>query len=80
MCNGPLLMSQRLTAKNVDKLLEDLATTIEEVRAASSSSSGNSDSKEKQGDMVALYGLGQTSVGPHVVAKLAETFLDVLYE
>lgn len=30
--------------------------------------------------MVALYGLGQTSVGPHVVAKLAETFLDVLYE
>jgi len=25
-------------------------------------------------------GLGQTSVGPHVVDELAKTFLDVLYE
>lgn len=25
-------------------------------------------------------GLGQTSAGPHVVGKLAETFLDTLYE
>jgi sphinganine-1-phosphate aldolase len=69
-------MQQRLTAANVEKLLEDLAEAIDEVRTAASSAEG----KEKQGDMVALYGLGQTSVGPHVVAKLAETFLDVLYE
>ena len=30
--------------------------------------------------MVALYGLGQTSVGPHVIGEVAATFLDVLYE
>ncbi|RSH94860.1 hypothetical protein EHS25_004666 [Saitozyma podzolica] len=60
----------RLTAANVDQLLDDLEKVIEDVKQ----------NPPKDGDMVALYGLGQTSVGPHVVGKLAETFLDVLYE
>ncbi|KAK4688526.1 sphinganine-1-phosphate aldolase, partial [Tremellales sp. Uapishka_1] len=61
-----------LTAKSIDKLLDDLEVVMEEVKATRDG--------DKQGDMVALYGLGQTSVGPHVVGKLAEAFLDTLYE
>ncbi|TYJ51647.1 hypothetical protein B9479_007767 [Cryptococcus floricola] len=60
----------RLTAKSVDTLIKQLQETIEQVKTAP---------KGKDGDMVALYGLGQTSAGPHVVGKLAESFLDTLY-
>ncbi|KAK8861729.1 hypothetical protein IAR55_002552 [Kwoniella newhampshirensis] len=62
----------RLTAKSVDELLDDLSEVVTELKKGGTSAT--------QGDMVALYGLGQTSVGPHVVGKLAETFLDTLYE
>ena len=31
-------------------------------------------------DLILAIGLGQTSVGPHVVGKLAETYLDVCLE
>jgi sphinganine-1-phosphate aldolase len=71
----------------VDRLLDDLEDAIAQVKKGGS---------EKQGDLVALYGtscvlfsldklieytgMGQTNVGPHVFGKLAETFLDVLYE
>ncbi|AAW44943.1 sphinganine-1-phosphate aldolase, putative [Cryptococcus deneoformans JEC21] len=61
----------RLSAKSVDKLIEDLGDALKEVKASPQGAGG---------DMVALYGLGQTSAGPHVVGKLAETFLDTLYE
>ncbi|OWZ49928.1 sphinganine-1-phosphate aldolase [Cryptococcus neoformans 125.91] len=61
----------RLSAKSVDKLIEDLGDALKEVKASRQGTGG---------DMVALYGLGQTSAGPHVVGKLAETFLDTLYE
>lgn len=55
----------------MDKLLADLKEVIADVQKGEDG---------PQGDMVALYGLGSTSVGPHVVGKLAETYLDVLYE
>ncbi|WRT63911.1 uncharacterized protein IL334_000837 [Kwoniella shivajii] len=61
----------RLSAGKVDKLLDDLSEVVKEVKASP---------QDQKGDLVALYGLGQTSVGPHVVGKLAETFLDTLYE
>nr|XP_031859585.1 uncharacterized protein CI109_005047 [Kwoniella shandongensis]KAA5526657.1 hypothetical protein CI109_005047 [Kwoniella shandongensis] len=63
----------RLTAQSVDKLLSDLEAVVIELKK------GNKPDAP-QGDMVALYGLGQTSVGPHVIGKLAEVFLDTLYE
>lgn len=74
---------------SVDKLLADLAQAVEEVKAAKKADGD-------EGQMVALYGtsawlrpiaiiaklsgMGQTSVGPYVVGKAAEIFLDVLYE
>lgn len=58
-----------LTAKAVDNLLDDLHAALDQVKAEPSDS----------GDMVALYGLGQTSVGPLLVPKLAEMFIDTLY-
>ncbi|WVR03667.1 hypothetical protein IAU60_000662 [Kwoniella sp. DSM 27419] len=61
----------RLSAPKVEKLLDDLAEVVAQVKAAP---------PDSKGDLVALYGIGQTSVGPHVVGKLAETFLDTLYE
>ncbi|WVO14657.1 hypothetical protein L204_102294 [Cryptococcus depauperatus] len=61
----------RLSAQTVDQLAKDLHEVLEKVRKVSSG--------EKEGDMVALYGLGQTPAGPHVVPKLAEMFLDTLY-
>ncbi|RXK38082.1 sphinganine-1-phosphate aldolase [Tremella mesenterica] len=57
-------------ANSVSKLTEDLQTAISSVKA----------SPPKNGDLVALYGLGQTSVGPHVVGRLAELYLDTMYE
>jgi hypothetical protein len=75
---------------SVDKLLEDLGQVLEEVKASAA------DKKGDEGQMVALYGMsfrlqracerrlytgmGQTSVGPYVVGKAAEIFLDTLYE
>ncbi|WVQ93736.1 hypothetical protein IAU59_000813 [Kwoniella sp. CBS 9459] len=61
----------RLSAPKVDQLLEDLDEVVKAVKAAP---------PNNKGDLVALYGIGQTSVGPHVVGKLAETFLNTLYE
>ncbi|WWC58330.1 uncharacterized protein I303_100870 [Kwoniella dejecticola CBS 10117] len=61
----------RLSAQKVDKLLDDLEIVIQEIKASPDT---------QKGDLVALYGLGQTSVGPHVIGKVAECFLDTLYE
>jgi sphinganine-1-phosphate aldolase len=62
-----------LTAKSIDKLVDDLAEVIEIVKGDLNGLNAD------KGDMVALYGVGQTSVGPIVVSKLAEAFLDTLY-
>nr|XP_019014579.1 sphinganine-1-phosphate aldolase [Kwoniella pini CBS 10737]OCF53360.1 sphinganine-1-phosphate aldolase [Kwoniella pini CBS 10737] len=61
----------RLSAQKVDKLLDDLDIVIKGIKASPDA---------QKGDLVALYGLGQTSVGPHVIGKVAECFLDTLYE
>jgi sphinganine-1-phosphate aldolase len=61
---------QLLSANAIDKLLEDLRTVINQVK---------SEPPSKDGTMVALYGLGQTSVGKPVVPLLAEMFIDTLY-
>jgi len=58
-----------LTAKAVDTLLDDLRAAIDEIKA----------SPPDSGDLVALYGLGQTSVGPLLVPKLAEMFIDTMF-
>ncbi|ORY22698.1 putative sphinganine-1-phosphate aldolase [Naematelia encephala] len=60
----------RLTAMSVAKLLNDLEQAIKEAKL----------NPKEDGDMVALYGLGQTTAGPHVVGKVAEIFIDTLYE
>ncbi|KAJ9108048.1 hypothetical protein QFC20_003617 [Naganishia adeliensis] len=57
------------TARNIDNLLKDLKEVLTEVKNSPATS----------GDMVALYGVGQTSVGPTVVTQLAEAFIDTLY-
>ncbi|KAJ9107689.1 hypothetical protein QFC21_001149 [Naganishia friedmannii] len=57
------------TARNIDNLLKDLKEVLVEVK----------NSPAAAGDMVALYGVGQTSVGPAVVTQLAEAFIDTLY-
>ncbi|EJT51306.1 sphinganine-1-phosphate aldolase [Trichosporon asahii var. asahii CBS 2479] len=61
----------RLSAMSVDKLLDDLAECLKEEKENPGKDSG---------DLVALYGIGQTSVGPAIVDEFAKTFLDVLYE
>lgn len=61
----------RLSAMSVDKLLDDLAECLKEEKEAPGGDGG---------DLVALYGIGQTSVGPAIVDEFAKTFLDVLYE
>lgn len=61
----------RLSAMSVDKLLDDLAECLKEEKENPGHDSG---------DLVALYGIGQTSVGPAIVDEFAKTFLDVLYE
>ncbi|WVQ62492.1 uncharacterized protein L199_000632 [Kwoniella botswanensis] len=60
----------RLSARKVDKLLDDLDEVVKHVKSSPN---------EQKGDLVALYGVGQTSVGPHVVGQIAETFMDTLY-
>ena len=56
----------------MDTLIADLKDAVEEVK---SSKSG------EDGTMVALYGLGQSSiVGPNLVGELAASFIDALYK
>lgn len=56
----------------MDTLIADLKDALEEVK---SSKSG------KDGTMVALYGLGQSSaVGPNLVGEVAASFIDALYK
>jgi sphinganine-1-phosphate aldolase len=64
------LSFQLLSVSAIDKLLQDLREVIDEVK---------SNPPDKDGDLVALYGLGQTSVGKPVVPLLAEMFIDTLY-
>jgi sphinganine-1-phosphate aldolase len=54
----------------IDALLSDLREVITEVK---------SNPPSKDGNLVALYGLGQTSIGKPVVPLLAEIFVDTLY-
>lgn len=63
-----------LSSNSIDRLVSDLKDVVEAVKKSS-----KENGKEKEGDMVALYGLGQTAVGPSVVGKLAEMFIDTLY-
>lgn len=60
----------KLTAKSVDTLLHDLEECIAAEKAEPADG----------GNLVALYGVGQTAAGPTVVGKVAEMFLDTLYE
>ena len=62
--------TQRLSAESVNKLLDDLGASIKEEKEAPATG----------GNLVALYGVGQTSVGPMMVEEVAKSFLDVLYE
>ena len=56
----------------MDTLIADLKDAVEEVK---SSEPG------EDGTMVALYGLGQSSiVGPNLVGELAASFIDALYK
>ena len=56
----------------MDTFIADLKDAVEEVK---SSKPG------EEGTMVALYGLGQSSVvGPNLVGELAASFIDALYK
>ncbi|TDL15304.1 PLP-dependent transferase [Rickenella mellea] len=60
----------RLTVPVVDTFLEDLKACVKEAKSKPAG----------KGNMVALYGLGNSSaVGPAMVGKLATAFLDTLY-
>lgn len=61
---------QLLSAEKIDKLLQDLTEVIADLKA---------NPPKQDGDLVALYGIGATSVGPQVVSKVAEMFIDTLY-
>ena len=78
-----------MTATNVDKLVADLEEVLEDVRKTPPKDEG--DMVALYGKFRSLCdcdagpdpdftGLGQTSVGPHVVGKLAEMYLDVCLE
>ncbi|CED82020.1 plp-dependent transferase [Phaffia rhodozyma] len=56
---------------NADGLIKDLESVVQEVRTAPKD--------EKDGTMVALYGLGQSSVGSTIVPEVAKIFLETLY-
>ncbi|KAL5523548.1 hypothetical protein ACEPAG_7721 [Sanghuangporus baumii] len=67
----------RLTVPVVDQFIADLKDCVREVKVLSSSTS----SSAKEGNMVALYGLGNSSaVGPAMVEKMVTAFLDALYK
>jgi len=64
----------RLTVPVVDNFIADLKDCVKEVKA-------NPPVKDKQGNMVALYGLGNSSaVGPAMVERLATAYLNALYK
>lgn len=68
--------------------MSDLSQVIEEVKNGDKGPEGNMVAlygelhhlPRKANTVAEWAGLGATSVGPHVVAKVAETYLDVLYE
>ncbi|KAL5528632.1 DPL1 [Sanghuangporus sanghuang] len=69
----------RLTVPVVDQFIADLKDCVREVKVLSSSMS--SEEKGEEGNMVALYGLGNSSaVGPAMVEKMVTAFLDALYK
>ncbi len=76
-----------LTAKAVDNLLDDLHAALDQVKAEPSDSGDmvalygefHPLSKLRNHMLIPLAGLGQTSVGPLLVPKLAEMFIDTLY-
>ena len=70
-----------LTVSAVDTFLQDLTEVVAEVKHAVSTA-GSQGIKPKEGDMAALYGVADTKIGGHlgVIPKLAEGFLDALYE
>ena len=58
----------------MDTFIADLKDVVKQVKSAKSGS-------EKDGTMVALYGLGESSaVGPNLVGELAASFIDALYK
>ncbi|ESK81959.1 sphingosine-1-phosphate lyase [Moniliophthora roreri MCA 2997] len=64
-----------LTPQASDSFISDLKECIREVKNRVRKPG------EKEGTMVALYGLGKSSaVGPSMVGELAEAFLDALYK
>ncbi|KZV65613.1 PLP-dependent transferase [Peniophora sp. CONT] len=64
----------RLTVGVKETFLSDLKDAVREVSDASAEGG-------KQGNMVALYGLGSSSaIGPRMVGTLVNTFLDSLYQ
>ncbi|KAI5116500.1 hypothetical protein M0805_009925 [Coniferiporia weirii] len=64
----------RLTVPVVDNFIADLKDCVREMK-------GRSSAGDKQGNMVVLYGLGNSSaVGPAMVEKVASAFLDALYK
>lgn len=66
-------------SRAIDKLIADLHQVVEEVKEAEEAAADQQGAGEKKGDLVALYGLGQTSVGPQLVTQLATMFIDTLY-
>jgi len=78
-----------LTAGKVGQLVDDLEAIIAEVkRSPEGAATGDMVALYGEGaafgpkaTLISFHvGMGQTSVGPHVVGKLAENYLDVLYE
>ncbi|KAH8119046.1 hypothetical protein DFH11DRAFT_416442 [Phellopilus nigrolimitatus] len=64
----------RLTVPVVDNFIADLKDCVAEIKASPQS-------KEKEGNMVAVYGLGNSSaVGPAMVGRITTAFLDALYK
>ncbi|KAL5507479.1 DPL1 [Sanghuangporus vaninii] len=72
----------RLTVPVVDQFIADLKDCVREVKVLSSSTSSSvKKDKAEEGNMVALYGLGNSSaVGPAMVEKMVTAFLDALYK
>jgi len=77
-----------LSARNVDKLVSDLEEVMEDVRK---NPKDEGDMVALYGELQSartvtswliarIIGLGQTNVGPHVIGRLAETYLDVCLE
>jgi len=68
---GVHLACTRLTVPNQEQFIADLKDAVAEVKS----------SPKENGTMVAVYGLGNSSVvGPDMVTELAGSFLDVMYK